>query len=323
MTEDGARAPSMTADGVLPFAVEALDVRGRAVVLGPALDAMLKRHDYPAPVSRLLGEAVALTVLLGTSLKFEGRFILQTQSNGPVRMLVVDFETPDRVRACARFDDEALAAAIAAGKVSPAELLGTGHLAMTIDQGDNRSRYQGVVVLDGESLEEAAHRYFAQSEQIPTRVRLAIAEVHERGGEGPVWRAGGLMVQFLPASGERARTADLPGGDLPEGYEAPAFDEDDAWVEAQSLVATIEDHELVDPALPAEGLLYRLFHERGVKVFAVRPIIERCRCSHEKVEGMLRSFTTEDREEMTVDGEIVVTCEFCNLHYHFDPAAFE
>ncbi|HOV03664.1 MAG TPA: Hsp33 family molecular chaperone [Hyphomicrobiales bacterium] len=320
MTGKAAPAPAGLTDGILPFTVEALDLRGRVVVLGPALDAMLKRHAYPEPVSRLLAEAVALTVMLGSSLKFEGRFILQTQSDGPVRMLVVDFQTPDRVRACARLDETALAAAIEAGRVAPVELLGNGHLAMTVDQGDDRNRYQGVVVLDGESLEAAAHRYFAQSEQIPTVVRLAVAEVVEAGGAS--WRAGGLMAQFLPASGERARLADLPGGDVPEGAETAEFDEDDAWVEARSLVATIADHELVDPALPPERLLYRLFHERGVRVFPAEPVVERCRCSHDHVEGLLRSFTPEDRADMTVDGEIVVTCEFCNLSYHFDPADF-
>ncbi len=167
-----------------------------------------QRHAYPAPVSRLLGEAIVLTALLGTSLKFEGRFILQTQTDGPVSMLVVDFETPDAIRACAKFNDEAVAEAVAAERTSSAELLGIGTLAMTIDQGRHMNCYQGVVPLDGGSLKDVVHRYFAQSEQIPARVRLALAEVLERQpGETPShsWRAGGLIVQFLPESPERMR----------------------------------------------------------------------------------------------------------------------
>ena len=148
------RAPAATSadDTILPFQVEALDLRGRLVRFGPAIDSILSRHRYPAPVARLLGEAIVLTVLLGSTLRFEGRFILQTQSDGPVRMLVVDYTTPDQVRACARFDASRVAAAIASGSAGPGALLGQGHLAMTIDQGPSASRYQGVVPLEGESL---------------------------------------------------------------------------------------------------------------------------------------------------------------------------
>jgi len=151
-------------DHVLPFQAEGLDVRGRVVRLGPAIDTILSRHDYPEPVSRALGEATALTLLLGTTLKFEGRFILQTKTDGPIRMIVVDFQAPDRVRACATFDKDRVASALAAGQSSTIELLGTGHLAMTIDQGPEMARYQGIVALEGESLEAAADQYFRQSE---------------------------------------------------------------------------------------------------------------------------------------------------------------
>src|SRR5437763_1588410 len=144
-------------DAILPFEVASLDLRGRVVRLGPSLDDILAAHDYPLPVAKLLGEAIVLTVLLGSSLKFEGRFILQTQTDGPVRMLVVDFTSPSRVRACARFDKARVDAAIAANEASAGELLGSGHLAMTIDQGPDMSRYQGLVALSGGGLEEAAH----------------------------------------------------------------------------------------------------------------------------------------------------------------------
>ena len=211
------RAPAKTSadDTVQPFEVSALDLRGRVVRLGPAVDAILAPHNYPPPVAKLLGEAVALTVLLGSALKIDGRFILQTQTDGPVRMLVVDFRSPGMVRACARFDAARVAGAIEAGKATAGALLGHGHLAMTIDQGTDTSRYQGLVALDGGSLEDAAHEYFKSSEQIPTRVRLAVGEEMSPGA-GHRWRAGGMLLQFLPKAPSvpraRSRSGRRAGG---------------------------------------------------------------------------------------------------------------
>jgi molecular chaperone Hsp33 len=317
------RAPSSTSedDTILPFEVAALDVRGRVVRLGPAVDRILSQHDYPLPVAQLLGEAIVLTCLLGASLKFSGRFILQTQTDGPVRMLIVDFVTPDRVRACARFDRARVEAAIAEGRSDPGALLGTGHLAMTIDQGADMNRYQGLVALQGGTLEDAAHEYFLRSEQIPTRVRLAIAEELHRGenGAGHRWRAGGIVLQFLPKSAERMRQPDLDPGDAPEGTAKHAVEEDDAWVEGRSLVETVEALELIDPAVSSEALLYRLFHERGVRVFNAMPVRAECSCSRDNVAAMLRSFSQDDRDHMVQDGVIQVTCEFCNSSYDFKP----
>jgi molecular chaperone Hsp33 len=317
------RAPSQTGpdDTILPFEVETLDLRGRIVRLGPAVDSILGNHEYPLPVAKLLGEAIVLTVMLGSALKFEGRFILQTQSDGPVRMLVVDFTSPDRVRGCARFDADRVAAAIAAGQAAPGQLLGRGHLAMTIDQGPDMNRYQGLVALDGNDLEHAAHEYFLRSEQIPTRVRLAVAEEF-RGGENGTkrhWRAGGILLQFLPKSAERARQADLDPGDAPPGTEQHVVQEDDAWIEGRSLVATVDDLELIDPDLSSERLAYRLFHEQGVRVFRSAPVRAQCSCSRHSVENMLRSFPQEDRDDMVEDGSITVTCEFCSSVYKFQP----
>src|SRR5689334_5114051 len=187
------RAPSATTadDTVMPFEVAKLDLRGRIVRLGPVVDEILARHAYPEPVAKLVGEAVVLTVMLGSALKIDGRFILQTQTGGPVRMLVVDYTAPGKVRACARFDKGEVAKAIAGGKTSPGDLLGEGHLAMTIDQGPDMNRYQGLVALAGGTLEDAAHEYFMRSEQIPTRVRLAVAEEFKQasGGATHRWRA--------------------------------------------------------------------------------------------------------------------------------------
>ncbi len=306
-------------DLVLPFAVTPLDVRGRLVRLGPAVDHILAQHHYPDPVSRLVGEAAALTALLGASLKTEGRFQLQTKTDGAVDMLVVDFDAPDRLRAFARYDADRIAAAN--GRLTPAELLGQGHLALTIDEGGDMSRYQGVVPLEGQGLEAAADQYFVQSEQIPTMVRLAVAQ--NVTGEGSRWRAGGLLVQFLPESEDRRRRADLDPGDAPLDF-VPDRTEDDSWTEAKALAGTVEDHELVDPTLSSERLLYRLFHERGVRVFEPQALRDACRCSRERIAGMLRSFTPDERRDMIgPEGRIGVTCEFCGVHRDFDPAEFD
>jgi molecular chaperone Hsp33 len=309
-------------DVVRPFEVAALDLRGRAIQMGPELDAIIARHDYPPAVSKLLAEAIVLAVLLGSSLKFEGKFILQAETDGPVDMIVVDFRTPDAIRAYARFDRERVAAV---GDGGEAQLLGRGTLAMTVDQGTHMSRYQGVVALDATTLETAAHAYFRQSEQIPTAIRLAVAEIHSRGADGVMrhgWRAGGILVQFLPEAPERMRLADLPGGDAPEGTEHDKTAEDDAWVEARSLIETVGDDELTDPAVPVDTLLYRLFHERGVRVFSPSPVRDRCSCSRDRIKSVLSRFTAEEIDASIENGKISVTCEFCGTNYDFAPDEF-
>jgi molecular chaperone Hsp33 len=293
-------------DLVLPFQAEQADVLGRLVKLGPTVDTILSRHAYPDPVSRLLGEAVALTALLGASLKSDGKLILQTTTDGPVDLLVADYQVPGELRGYARFDAERLAAL---DGDDDAALLGQGHLAMTIDRGVDTERYQGVVPLEGETLTEAADTYFRQSEQLPTFIRLAVARHYRAGnaGEGAwTWRAGGLLVQKLTREGGIANEKD--------------FEED--WMRAKSLAETVEDHELLDPMLPPERLLYRLFHEEQVRVYRAIPLETYCSCSRERVEELLRGFSAEDIAEMTVNGEVWVTCEFCNTRYNFDPETF-
>jgi len=193
---------------------------------------------------------------------------------------------------------------------------------MTIDQGPDMSRYQGLVALEGGSLEDAAHEYFLRSEQIPTRVRLAVAEEFSaaNGGAKHRWRAGGILLQFLPKSPERARVADLHPGDAPEGTVTHTVPEDDAWVEGRALIETVEDVELVDPSLSSERLVYRLFHERGVRVFRATELRGECSCSRDNVEAMLKSFSQDDRDHMVENGVISVTCEFCSANYEFAPA---
>jgi molecular chaperone Hsp33 len=295
-------------DLILPFQADQADVVGRLVKVGPAVDAILSRHDYPEPVSKLLGEAVALTALLGAALKFEGKFILQASTDGPVDLLVADYQVPGQLRGYARFSAERVAAASGNGDLP--KLLGQGHFAMTIDRGTEMERYQGVVPLEGESLTEAADTYFCQSEQLPTFIRLAVAK-HYRAGQASerpwTWRAGGLLVQKLTRE----------GGHAPSG----GFEEED-WLRARALAETVEDHELLDPLLPPDRLLYRLFHEEQVRAYRAINLATYCSCSRERVEELLRRFTSEDLKDMVVDGEVWVTCEFCNSRYRFDPASF-
>lgn len=324
LSDYGLDRPESGDDVVVPFTLDGLESRGRAVRLGEALDSILTRHAYPEPVARLLGEAVVLAALIGSSLKFDGRFILQTQTDGPVNLLVVDLDAPDGLRGYARFDADAVEAAVAEGRTRPAEMLGHGHLAMTVDQGPHMERYQGIVALEGEGLEAVAHTYFLQSEQIPTEVRLAVAALTERGDPRPRWRAGGILVQHMPAEGG-VRMADLPGdGDFGNADMAdPDFVEADKWVEARALLGTLTDAELADPDLSPERLLFRLYHETGVRVFEPIVMEERCTCSAERIEAMLaESFSDAEREDMAVDGEIEVVCEFCSTAYRFNPHQF-
>ncbi len=305
-------------DHVIPFEVGPLDARGRVIALGPVLDAILARHSYPEPVARLVAEACLIAVLLGSSLKFEGKFILQTRTDGPVDMLVADFSTPGSLRAYAQFDADRLDALVAAGETSAQTLLGSGMLALTIDQGAYTQRYQGIVELDGKTLQEAAHDYFRQSEQIPTEIRLEVAKL-VRPGEGEKWRAGGLVVQFLPEAPERMRIGDLPGCDGAPEAEAEV---DNAWREVQALASTIEPGEMIDPTIEPERLLYRLFHEHGVRVFPGVQVADRCSCSQDRIRGILEGFSAEEIAESIEEGKIAVSCEFCSTTYEFDPADF-
>src|SRR3569623_1134615 len=209
LTDYGLDRPESGDDVAVAFTLEQLDGRGRVVRLSNALDQILTRHNYPAPVARLLGEAVVLAALIGASLKFEGRFILQTQTDGPVNLIVVDLDAPDGLRGYARFDADAVQKAIEQGETRPGQLLGKGHLAMTVDQGAHMDRYQGIVALEGGTLEDVAHTYFKQSEQVPTLVRLAVAQLTVKGHRHPHWRAGGVLVQYLPPHGARTMP-DLP-----------------------------------------------------------------------------------------------------------------
>jgi len=313
ITDTGATLEQVAADDiVLPFQADGAGVNGRVVRLGPAIDAILRGHGYPESVCKLLGEGVALTALLGASLKFEGKFNFQTKTDGPVSMLVIDYLSNGQLRGYARFDADAVSQLEKVGKARARELLGDGHLAMTIDRGPAMDNYQGVVVLEGDSLSDAADAYFRQSEQLPTFIRVAVARHYSAvGGDGGgrwQWRAGGLMVQHLTREG---------------GFAAGTHgDDDEDWNRAHILASTVEEQELVDPMLAPDRLVYRLFHEERVRAFKTRSLSFECGCSAERVKKMLASFGPDDLADMAEDGQIEVTCEFCNRRYRFDPGDF-
>ena len=295
---------TLTDDLVAPFQIEAQPVRGRIVRLGPAVDEVLSRHDYPDAVANLLGEACALAALVGASLKFEGRLIVQAQGDGPVAYVVVDYDTAGHLRGYCRFDAERVAA-VSHGFARPGAgtLLGKGVFIMTVDQGPDMDRYQGVTPIEGETLALCAETYFAQSEQTPTRVRLAVGQADI--GDGPKWRAGGLLIQNIAEDLARGSTAD-------------------AWDTAQAFFETVGEDELIDPMVPSETLLWRLFHEDGVRMFPAKALTGFCRCSEEKIVGMLRSFPVEERADMVEDdGHIRVTCEYCSRVYALAPEAVD
>ena len=276
-------------DSVLPFMLETSHLRGRLVRLGPALDMILRQHDYPAAVGSLLGEAMALAVALGTALKFDGVFTLQIKSQGAVRTLVADVTSRGAIRAYAQFDADALTQ-------PEAKLLGEGYLAFTVDQQGQDDRYQGIVKLEGDNLAEAVQHYFRQSEQIPTGI-VAAARQDAQGR----WSAGCLMLQRMPREGGSGAVSDT-------GVE-------DDWLRAMMLMQTCTAAELADRDLDSETLLYRLFHEEGVRVFAPTPFRHECRCSAARVTAMLAALPPEEVVALADDGVVTVTCEFCNSSY--------
>lgn len=294
-------APQILSDDLVSaFQIEGLPVRGRVVRLGEAVNEVLTRHSYPEPVANLLGEACALAALVGSSLKFEGRLIVQAQGDGPVRYVVVDYDTTGGLRGYCRFDPDEVAA-VSEGFARPGAktLLGGGVFIMTLDQGPDMERYQGVTAIEGESLALCAEQYFMQSEQIPTRVRLAVGQVDT--GEGLTWRAGGILIQTIAGDETRGETKE-------------------AWNHAQALFETTGEDELIDPTVPTTTLLWRLFNEDGVRLIDEKPLRAFCRCSEERIGVVLQSFSPEEKAEMIEpDGKIHVTCEYCSRVYALEP----
>jgi molecular chaperone Hsp33 len=295
--------PRVPDDLVQPFQIEPFALRGRLVRLGPAIDTILTQHAYPAAVATMLGEAITLAVALAGALKYEGVFTLQTKGDGPIKMMVADVTTAGALRGYAQFDAARLDAGPATLGPVP-RLLGAGYLALTVDQGEHTQRYQGIVELQGSTLAECVHHYFRQSEQVEAALKVAVAPVPDESG-APRWRAGALMIQRLPR----------------EAYTLERETEDDAWRRAAIFMSSSTSAELIDPALAPEQLLFRLFHEDGVRAFPPHPLAAKCRCSRHRVETVLRALTPDEIEDMKIDGKITVTCEFCSAVYDFDEEA--
>lgn len=295
-------------DFALPFRIEGQNVNGRIVKLNQLASDVLSRHNYPEEVGRLLGEALVLAAMLGTVLKFDGRFILQLQGKGPISMLMGDYAQGGALRGFAQFDQENLYAALANGDSGLALLGANGHMAFTVDQGADMERYQGIVPLEGENLAQAALEYFHRSEQIATSLRLAAAPMILPGGKTE-WRAGGILLQ---------QAANEGGTDSQPDRELRV--ESDDWQRLTILLQTTEDSELLDSELEAETLAYRLFNEDGVRVFDARPLHFACPCSRDRVKNMLSSLAETDQNEMQEQETIEVRCEFCNELYLFSPS---
>lgn len=288
--------------GVQPFHLHRKPVRGRLVRLGPLAEALLSRHQNHPAVTRLAGEALALTAGLAAALKFRGSFSLQAKGDGPVTMLLADCTDAGALRGYAR-PDAARFAALLEEEASPsaARLLGKGYLAFTCDQGPEMDRYQGIVAIEGDSLTAMTESYFRSSEQIPTHIHLACAP-------SPAgWRAGALILERVAGEGGIATGMDLEA-------------QDEAWRTAVALAATLTDAELLDDALPAERLLHRLFGLEGLALDRARALSYGCRCSRARLAGVLAGFGAEELDHMAEEGMITMTCEFCNLDFRFDRA---
>lgn len=299
--KDGTEQSGLVDDNVVqPFRLEKTNVRGRMVRLGSTLGDILARHNYPAPVSALLSEAVSLCLLLAAMLKYDGIFSLQIKGDGPVRLLVADVTTRGEVRAYAGFDEAAVKKA--AKRKQDTEnhyyhLLGKGYIAFTVDQGQAEKRYQGIVELKGSSMVESVLHYFTQSEQIKTAFKLAI---HPQDGH---WRAGGIMIQQLPEEDD--------------GEAAPEVTLDD-WTRAVMLLETCTDGELLSPVLHSSDLLFRLFNEDGVRVYQPLHARFQCRCNSDKVVNILRTIPRGEVEEIIEkDGFVSLKCEFCSQDYTY------
>ncbi len=299
---DGAGPPPFPDDLVLPFQIESGAARGRFVRLGPAAATVVSGHDYPEPVAAILSEMLALAVLVAGIFKFDGVFSLQAKGDGPVGVLVADLTTEGAIRGYAQFDAGRLAAAGETWRDSPVpHLLGAGYLAFTVDQGEDADRYQGIVDLAGARLADCAHNYFRQSDQFEGAVKLTSGR--DAAGD---WRAGGMIVQKMPPEGRVL----LSGEQAEEEFE-------DAWRRAVILMSSCADGEMLDAGLHPHDLLYRLFHEDGVRVYDPAPVFMQCRCSAARVEAMLTSFPRSEIEDLKVGDDVVVTCEFCGADYAF------
>ena len=287
-------------DAIASFSLDRAPVRGRIARLGAgALDPILRRHDYPRPVAMLLGEALTLAALVGSLLKPDARLVVQAQGQGPAPLLVAE-HAAGGLRGYARLAEGAALELANANRMPPAALLGAGNLVMTLDEGEDRPTYQGVVPLEGDTLAACAEGYFRVSEQTDTNIRLAVGEVVS-GDAPPLWRAGGALMQRVAGDPARGETGE-------------------DWSRASILFASVKDEELVDPALGADRLLYRLFHEEGARMAKPAPLNDRCTCDEARLTKVMRQFPREELHELIEpDGYLHARCQFCSRAYLIAP----
>lgn len=305
-------------DTVLPFQLDRSDIRGRVARLDGVLDHILSRHDYPTPVGALVAEIALLAALIGPTVKLRWKLSLQVRGNGAIRTLAADYFAPQqdgepaRIRAWASFDADRL------DDIPPFQQVGEGYFAILIDQGQGSIPYQGITPLAGGSLSACAQTYFAQSEQLPTRFQLA-SGASRLSGQDSHWRAGGVMLQTLPATPMQGEGGSGEGGliqaaDILQGMES------EDWNRANLLLDTVETLELIGPSVGPTDLLLRLFHEEEPRVFDTQRVEFGCSCTADRVRETLSIYSAKDIAHMTTDAGIVTAdCQFCGAHYEFDP----
>ncbi|MEO1732472.1 MAG: Hsp33 family molecular chaperone HslO [Pseudomonadota bacterium] len=306
-------------DTVLPFQLDASDMRGRIARLDGVLSGILKQHEYPPQVEALVAEMALLTALIGQTIKLRWKLSLQVQSKGAVRMIATDYYAPQtdgeaaQIRAYASYDKDRLTDGL------PFDQIGEGYFAILIDQGSGTAPYQGITPLTGGSLSSCAEAYFAQSEQLPTRFSLSFG-LSSEPGVAEHWRAGGIMLQHMPKASPFAATAEGTG-DILRASDLVDGDDGENWNRVNVLLDTVEDMELIGPAVPPLDLLVRLFHEESPRVFDTQAVRFGCTCSEERVRQSLSIYSARDIEKMTTDdGRVTADCQFCGAHYDLDPA---
>lgn len=306
-------------DTVLPFQLDASDMRGRVARLDGVLDGILKQHNYPQAVEALVAEMTLLTALIGQTMSLRWKLSLQVQSKGPVRMIATDYYAPEkegepaRIRAYASFDEERVTDG------APFEQVGEGYFAILIDQGEGTQPYQGITPLAGTSLSQCAEAYFAQSEQLPTRFSLSFGKSSEPG-RPEHWRAGGVMLQHMPKASPFAAQGEGTGEVL-TAEDLVSGDEQEQWNRVNMLLATVEDLELIGPSVSPTELLLRLFHEEQPRVYDTQAVRFGCTCSEDRVRQSLSIYSAKDIATMTTDeGRVTADCQFCGAHYDLDPA---
>lgn len=267
-------------DTLQRFLFENADIRGDLVHLDSSWQTVLEKHNYPPAIRTLLGEMMAAAVLLSATLKYKGRLTIQIQGDGPVSLMVVECSSERALRGLAHSAEN-----IKAGSL--ADLVGKGRLAITLEPDKTGERYQSIVELTGTTLTDALENYLDVSEQLATRIWIAVNDES----------AAGLLIQKLPASGKSK--------------------DDDSWNRVEHLSSTIEQDELL--SLSAREIIYRLYHEEDVRVFDPETVYFRCSCSRERVENMLRTLGVDEVRSIIQDeGSVDVACEFCNHKYCFD-----